>query len=312
MLIVCPSCATAFRVTRTVLGDAGRQVRCAQCRTVWLATPESAIEDDAMATMGAGASAARAAPPPPPPPPPPPEDDADWGAAFAEEAETKSASKGGEGVGATGNDVDFDAPVPAAEAPSLQPSADVPPLPSRIVDSGDTPPARPSRPKADEPPKRRFRKPALPRARSFRFSPSVILLMLGSALLATFLLGREQVVRTVPDSASVYERIGLPVNLRGVEFRDVKGANEVVDGVVVLVVEGQLVNITSRAADLPRLRLAVRDAGGKEIYTWTATPPAPRLEAGQAVPFRSRLASPPPDGASVEVRFFTRIDAGGR
>ncbi len=85
-----------------------------------------------------------------------------------------------------------------------------------------------------------------------------------------------------------------------------------VDGVVVLVVEGQLVNITSRAADLPRLRLAVRDAGGKEIYTWTATPPAPRLEAGQAVPFRSRLASPPPDGASVEVRFFTRIDAGGR
>jgi hypothetical protein len=56
----------------------------------------------------------------------------------------------------------------------------------------------------------------------------------------------------------------------------------------------------------------VRDAGGKEIYTWTATPPAARLEAGQSVPFRSRLASPPPDGASVEVRFFTRMDAGGR
>lgn len=311
MLIVCPSCATAFRVTRTVLGDAGRQVRCAQCRTVWLATPESAIEDDAMATTGAGASPARAAPPPPPPLPQP-EDDADWGAAFAEEAETKSAPKGGEGTAAKGSDIDFDAPVPAAEAPSIQPSADVPPLPSRIVDADDPPPLRPARPKADEPPKRRFRKPALPRTRSFRFSPSVILLMLGSALLATFLLGREQVVRTVPDSASVYERIGLPVNLRGVEFRDVKGANEVVDGVVVLVVEGQLVNITSRAADLPRLRLAVRDAGGKEIYTWTATPPAPRLEAGQAVPFRSRLASPPPDGASVEVRFFTRIDAGGR
>ncbi len=147
MLIVCPSCATAFRVTRTVLGDAGRQVRCAQCRTVWLATPESAIEDDAMATTGAGASPARAAPPPPPPPPQP-EDDADWGAAFAEEAETRSAPKGGEGTAAKGNDIDFDAPVPAAEAPSIQPSADVPPLPSRIVDADDAPPLRPARPKA--------------------------------------------------------------------------------------------------------------------------------------------------------------------
>ncbi len=311
MLIVCPSCATAFRVTRTVLGDAGRQVRCAQCRTVWLATPESALEDDAMVATGASASAARAAPPPPPPPPA--QDDADWGAAFAEEAETKSAAKGDEVTSTKDSDFGFDAPVPAAEAPPIQPSVDVPPLPARVDAADDMPPPRTARPKAEEPPKRRFRKPPLPRrGRSFRMSPSVILLMLGSALLATFLLGREQVVRTVPDSASVYERIGLPVNLRGVEFRDVKGANEVVDGVVVLVVEGQLVNITSRGADLPRLRLAVRDAGGKEIYTWTATPPAPRLEAGQAVPFRSRLASPPPDGASVEVRFFTRMDAGGR
>jgi len=314
MLIVCPSCATAFRVTRTVLGDAGRQVRCAQCRTVWLATPESALEDDAMAATGAAsASAGRAAPPPPPPPA---ADDADWGAAFAEEAESKTGAKpddAGEGK-AKVDATDFDAPVPAAEAPSIQPSADVPPLPPRISAVDDQPAPLPPRARADEPPKRRFRKPSLPRpsGRSFRMSPSVVILLLGSALLATFLLGREQVVRTVPDSASVYERIGLPVNLRGVEFRDVKGANEVVDGVVVLVVEGQLVNITSRAADLPRLRLAVRDAGGKEIYTWTATPPAPRLEAGQAVPFRSRLASPPPDGASVEVRFFTRLDAGGR
>ncbi|MCZ8316971.1 MAG: thioredoxin [Phreatobacter sp.] len=266
------------------------------------------------ATGAASASAGRAAPPPAPPPPPA-DDDADWGAAFAEEAQAKPTAAADEAKAkAKSDDMDFDAPVPAAEAPSIQPSADVPPLPSRLPPADDGPSPRPARPKADEPPKRRFRKPSLPRpsGRSFRMSPSVVILLLGSALLATFLLGREQVVRTVPDSASVYERIGLPVNLRGVEFRDVKGANEIVDGVVVLVVEGQLVNITSRGADLPRLRLAVRDAGGKEIYTWTATPPAARLEAGQAVPFRSRLASPPPDGSSVEVRFFTRMDAGGR
>jgi predicted Zn finger-like uncharacterized protein len=303
MLIVCPSCATAFRVTKTVLGDAGRQVRCAQCRTVWLATPESAVEEQVQApataeSVGASAAGANQG-----------GDDADWGAAFAEEAESKS-----------GGEVRAETAVPEAEVPSIQPDADVPPLPARTAEpeeEAEKPPPeakRLARGDKDASGPRRLRRPSLPRpgGAPFRLSPSYLILLLGSAILAMFFLGREQVVRTVPDSAGLYERLGLPVNLRGVEFRDVKGANEIVDGVVVLVVEGQLVNISGRQVDLPRLRLSVRDAAGKEIYTWTATAPKARLEAGEAAPFRSRLASPPPDGASVEVRFFTRVDATGR
>ncbi|WP_250847897.1 MJ0042-type zinc finger domain-containing protein, partial [Escherichia coli] len=80
MLIVCPSCATAFRVTTTALGDAGRQVRCARCRTIWLATPDSAIAEpvvaQAVAETGSAGAVDQA-----------PEDD--WGAAFAEEARDK-------------------------------------------------------------------------------------------------------------------------------------------------------------------------------------------------------------------------------
>lgn len=301
MLIVCPSCATAFRVTKTVLGDSGRQVRCAQCRTVWLATPESAVEEQIQtpAAETVGASAAGESPG---------GDDADWGAAFAEEAESKA-----------GGEMRAEPAVPEAEVPSIQPDADVPPLPSRSAEpeEAETPSPgakRPVRGDKDASGPRRLRRPSLPRPSggAFRLSPSYLILLLGSAILAMFFLGREQVVRTVPDSAGLYERLGLPVNLRGVEFRDVKGANEIVDGVVVLVVEGQLVNISGRPVELPRLRLSVRDAAGKEIYTWTATAPKPRLDAGEAVPFRSRLASPPPDGTSVEVRFFTRVDAAGR
>lgn len=301
MLIVCPSCATAFRVTKTVLGDAGRQVRCAQCRTVWLATPESAVEEQIQtpAAETVGGSAAGESPG---------GDDADWGAAFAEEAESKA-----------GGDMRAETAVPEAEVPSIQPDADVPRLPARTAEpeEAETPSPeakRPVRGDRDASGPRRLRRPSLPRPSggAFRLSPSYLILLLGSAILAMFFLGREQVVRTVPDSAGLYERLGLPVNLRGVEFRDVKGANEIVDGVVVLVVEGQLVNISGRPVELPRLRLSVRDAAGKEIYTWTATAPKPRLDAGEAVPFRSRLASPPPDGTSVEVRFFTRVDAAGR
>lgn len=306
MLIVCPSCATAFKVTTSVLGETGRQVRCAQCRTVWLATPESAIEEPAMAPAGAMAAGGGSAPQDQA------DDDADWGAAFAEEAESKGESKPGDGEDA---DLFAEPAMPEAASPSLQPDTEVPPLPARAKEPDEDVPARRGGPDAStsDTGRRRLRNSlSRPRAQAFKVSPPIFILVIGGAILATLLFGREQVVRTVPDTAGLYESIGLPVNLRGVEFRDVKGANEIVDGVVVLVVEGRLVNITGQAVDLPRLRLAVRDAGGKEIYTWTATPPVARLEPGGSAAFRSRLASPPPDGTSVEVRFFTRLDAAGR
>jgi predicted Zn finger-like uncharacterized protein len=37
MLIVCPNCATSYRVETAALGEAGRSVRCVRCRNVWLA-----------------------------------------------------------------------------------------------------------------------------------------------------------------------------------------------------------------------------------------------------------------------------------
>ena len=36
------------------------------------------------------------------------------------------------------------------------------------------------------------------------------------------------------------------------------------------------------------------------------------LGSGNGLPFRARLASPPPDGRDVIVRFFNRRDAGAR
>jgi hypothetical protein len=37
-------------------------------------------------------------------------------------------------------------------------------------------------------------------------------------------------------------------------------------------------------------------------------PPRSVLPSGEALPFRSRLASPPPEGRDVLVRFFARRD----
>src|SRR5215468_8249347 len=65
---------------------------------------------------------------------------------------------------------------------------------------------------------------------------------------------RSNVVRWLPQMASFYAAIGLPVNLRGLVFTNVTTERETNDGVEVLVVQGMIVNIVKRAVEVPRLR----------------------------------------------------------
>src|SRR5688572_15172071 len=43
MLIVCPNCATSYRVEPSSLGAAGRSVRCVRCRTIWFTREPGAL-----------------------------------------------------------------------------------------------------------------------------------------------------------------------------------------------------------------------------------------------------------------------------
>src|SRR3954463_3594044 len=42
--IVCPHCTTSYAINAAALGEAGRTMRCARCKELWLARPEDAIE----------------------------------------------------------------------------------------------------------------------------------------------------------------------------------------------------------------------------------------------------------------------------
>jgi hypothetical protein len=119
---------------------------------------------------------------------------------------------------------------------------------------------------------------------------------------------RADVVRLMPQTASFYKLVGLEVNLRGLSFKDLKVATETVDGKPVLVIEGMIVSTTKKAVDLPRLRFSVRDAQGTEIYAWNAVLEQAVLKPGERAAFKSRLASPPPEGRNIDIRFFNRRD----
>jgi hypothetical protein len=131
------------------------------------------------------------------------------------------------------------------------------------------------------------------------------------ALVLALVIWRIDVVRLMPQTAAFYKMVGLDVNLRGLLFKDVKVTSETVEGKPVLVIEGVIVGETRKPVELPRLRFSVRDAQGAEIYVWNAVLEQPVLKPGERAWFKSRLASPPPEGRNIDVRFFSKRDIAG-
>ena len=279
MLIVCPTCATAYEVTAAALGG-GRNVRCATCKNTWFATAEPVLEE-ALAAPAAAAAAAAAAD--------------DFGQAPAQDGLPPAPRAP-------------DNPFTVAESPPLVPQdppgdEGAPKFDPGVPDLPETTPAKRTR---HTPAARKQRRSLLGRLFGL---PVLIVAMLATLLGA--LNWRAAVVRHFPQTASLYAALGLPVNLRGLFFQDVKSRNDFEDGVSVLVIEGTVVNLTTRTLDLPRLRFALRNASGHEVYAWTTQPPKSMLGSGNGLPFRARLASPPADGRDVIVRFLNRRDVGG-
>jgi hypothetical protein len=123
---------------------------------------------------------------------------------------------------------------------------------------------------------------------------------------------RTAVVRALPQTASLFAAIGLPVNLRHLQFERVSISKEAQDGVATLIVQGAIVSEAGKPVAVPRLRFAARNAAGQEVYTWTTPPPLRILEPGARTEFRSQVATPPVEAHDVMVRFLSANDAGAK
>jgi predicted Zn finger-like uncharacterized protein len=286
MHIVCPHCTTSYAIDPATLGAAGRNVRCSRCKEVWLARLEDATEMAAASPAMAGAG---------------------------QQAANTDAAAEWEAMAREDDSADQDSPV--VDSPSI--SAD---WPASQADSDWTAMARSDgqdgeaeRPQRLTRLRQLFRLPALkPPAwlpgsdRSFGGLPTLCAAM--GALVLALVIWRVDVVRLLPQTATFYKMVGLEVNLRGLVFKDVKISTETVEGKPVLVIEGVIIGEASKPVELPRLRFSVRDAQGAEIYAWNAVLQQPVLKPGEKAWFKSRLASPPPEGRNIDVRFFSKRD----
>jgi hypothetical protein len=142
--------------------------------------------------------------------------------------------------------------------------------------------------------------------KSFASLPTACAAM--AALVLALTIWRVDVVRLLPQTAAFYKMAGFDVNVRGLSFKDMKITTESVEGKPVLVIEGVIVGEARHPVELPRLRFSVSDAQGAEIYAWNAVLDQPVLKPGDRAWFKSRLASPPPEGRTIDVRFFSKRD----
>ena len=292
MHIICPHCTTSYAIDLATLGGAGRTVRCSRCKEVWLARPEDAIE--------AGAPVV----------------------AMAEAGEQASAQASAEQWNAQAEGSDSqEQEIPVVESPSISsdwpasadgaPQTAGPDWPAVAGDDlADAAAARPRRPSWFP---RLLKPPAMLRAsgRSLVSLPTACAAM--GALVLALMIWRVEVVRLLPQTATFYKMVGFDVNVRGLALKDMKITTETVEGKPVLVIEGVIVGEARQPVELPRLRFSVSDAHGAEIYAWNAVLDQSVLKPGERAWFKSRLASPPPEGRNIDVRFFSKRDiAAGR
>jgi predicted Zn finger-like uncharacterized protein len=284
MQIVCPHCTTSYTINPTTLGASGRTVRCSRCKEVWLARPEDGVEaavlQPAMAEAGRSPETADLA--------------VQRGRGEQDEAGDHAPVVDSPSITGSGARQDE---THAASDDERTSRAD------QVVGDDQTEPRTGLLGK--------LKKPALAQRRSQSFVSLPIACAAMAALAVALVVWRADVVRLAPQTASFYKMVGLDVNLRGLLFKDVKVTTETVQGKPVLVIEGAIVGATPKAIDLPRLRFSVRDAQGAEIYAWNMVLEQTVLKPGDRAWFKSRLASPPAEGRSIDIRFFNKRDIAG-
>ena len=113
----------------------------------------------------------------------------------------------------------------------------------------------------------------------------------------------EAVVSAAPITLKAYEKLGLEVNIYGLEIRKVEQQHALVKGVRVLSVKGEIINTTGSLQRIPWLRFALQDPSDKEIYNWILDTASRPLRPGESTSFVTRIQAPPEAAQNLQIRF---------
>jgi predicted Zn finger-like uncharacterized protein len=116
----------------------------------------------------------------------------------------------------------------------------------------------------------------------------------------------QQIEALWPQSSALYATFGVKMNSGGIEINDVTYRHATENGRAVLEVSGKLVNVSSHALAVPRVRVTLTDEGQRELYHWVYSPPMRTLGVGQSIGFSTRVAGPPPAAKHIQLHFASQ------
>ena len=169
------------------------------------------------------------------------------------------------------------------------PPADLPRRVDVISSVGGPPDASPPRfnlPAPYIPPKRRRS-----RLRAVLAVAAVVVI----AVVGAGYFARAQIIETWPQAKRVYDLIGGLVNTSNatLDVGNLKIVHQPVEGMEVLVLQGEITNRGLSPQAVPALRATLFDADDKGIMAWTFAGDAAVLQPGETGRFRTRAISPP-------------------
>ncbi len=122
-------------------------------------------------------------------------------------------------------------------------------------------------------------------------------------------VSRQDIVNKWPKTATLYKTLGINVSLTGLEFEDPIIRHTIIENKSVLVVNGAIRNISSKAQDIPLIRLSLHDAAGNELTSWIVDTQAQRIDKESRLTFISEYPNPPLDMAALKYKFDTQDGA---
>jgi predicted Zn finger-like uncharacterized protein len=190
---------------------------------------------------------------------------------------------------------------PPAEAP---PPVDEPPAPVEAPPIERAPSPSPPPPPSPE----KVQLPALPKKKrrwgGAVAAAAVFLLLVAAGFGAV--TQREWVVQHWPPARPLYATLGLRVadiNGLGLELRKVMPSRDMADGVPMLVIDGEVANVSTVIRTVPKLKVILRDNGKHDLQNWTFTVTNERLSPGQIVTFHTSVTKPSEQATDVVVTF---------
>lgn len=176
---------------------------------------------------------------------------------------------------------------------SVKPPADTP----QIVEFGPATPATAPHMRPVAPPER---------ARNGASASLIgwLVAVLVALLIASAVVGRNEIVAGFPASAPIYQSLGLPVTVElGLQFEDVTSTRLEEGGIAVLVVEGAIVNVTRHERSVPPVRVTLLDSSGRQVQEELFRAKEQNLEPGAKTSFSGRVVSPADRARNFSVTF---------